>query len=57
MGATYSSLAHQFQDFIHAPGTYRSAYLMGWGSLFGFEIWNSFIGGIVAYKTRECASL
>lgn len=41
----------QLREFIHSPSTLRAGYVLGWGCLFGFNIWQSFVGGIISYKT------
>ncbi|KAG7531345.1 hypothetical protein FFLO_04406 [Filobasidium floriforme] len=50
MGIVTSTL-RSVNAWAHLPSTLRAGYVLGWGALFGANIWNSFIGGIIAFKT------
>lgn len=51
MGNSISSLVRNTNAWLHAPATLRGGYVLAWGMTFGFQVWQSFIGGIVAFKT------
>ncbi|KAJ9119472.1 hypothetical protein QFC24_005705 [Naganishia onofrii] len=51
MGSGISSLVRNVNGWMHAPSTLRAGYVLAWGMTFGFQVWQSFIGGIVAFKT------
>ncbi|KAJ9104954.1 hypothetical protein QFC19_003749 [Naganishia cerealis] len=51
MGSGISSLTRAANDWIHAPATLRGGYVLAWGMTWGFQVWQTFIGGIVAFRT------
>jgi hypothetical protein len=53
MGSSISSLVRNTNAWLHAPATLRGGYVLAWGMTFGFQVWQTFIGGIVAFKTRQ----
>lgn len=52
MGNSISNLVRTTNAWLHAPATLRGGYVLAWGMTFGFQVWQSFIGGVVAFKTR-----
>jgi hypothetical protein len=56
MGSSISSLTRSANAWLHAPATLRGGYVLAWGMTFGFQVWQTFIGGIVAFKTRTSFS-
>lgn len=57
MGNSISYLVRTTNAWLHAPATLRGGYVLAWGMTFGFQVWQSFIGGVVAFKTRTFGAL